>query len=286
MKKVIPSLEGLEQVIEILAADPRSGPNSADWVRRNIGAAGEKVRILRYVSEKASSGGPPTRLLDIGAQIGSLAIYAAKLGFHAAAVDYGFFAGVYGKIAADHGVDYRECDVGSQQLPFADSSFDFVTYTDVIEHHAFSPKRVLREIHRVLAPGGRVIITTPNHASIYNRILLLFGKSVNDRWDYYFEGSANQAIYLGHHHEYTRGELRAALEATDFRVRDCRVVEEDLASLLYYLRRQRSAAQWYKYRRQLLVRILGTVWTPLHLPFGRGLWAVGQKSAGEATSLS
>lgn len=74
-------------------------------------------------------------------------------------------------------VDYRACDLGTQPLPFGNNSFDFATYTDVIEHHSFSPKRVLREIQRVLVPGEHLIVTTPNHASIYNRLLLLFGNT-------------------------------------------------------------------------------------------------------------
>ncbi|HEY4741389.1 MAG: methyltransferase domain-containing protein [Candidatus Acidiferrales bacterium] len=39
-----------------------------------------------------------------------------------------------------------------ERLPFADNSFDFVTYTDIIEHHAFSPKRVLAEFIVYLFP--------------------------------------------------------------------------------------------------------------------------------------
>jgi 2-polyprenyl-3-methyl-5-hydroxy-6-metoxy-1,4-benzoquinol methylase len=55
----------------------------------------------------------------------------------------------------------------------------------VIEHHSHSPKRVLEEIRRVLKPGGCVIISTPNQASIYNRITILTGGSVADPFDYF-----------------------------------------------------------------------------------------------------
>ena len=45
-------------------------------------------------------------------------------------------------------------------LPFRDGSFDHVTLLAVIEHLR-APEQVLREAHRILAPGGSVIITWP-----------------------------------------------------------------------------------------------------------------------------
>lgn len=276
---VAPTLEGFDQVLELLAGDPRIAPDSPFWIRDNLGAAGEKLRILRFIlsgSREAPQTAP--RLLDVGAQIGALTLYAAQLGCRAAAVDYPFYAMRYGCIAADHGVDYRVCDLGSQRLPFDEASFDFVVYTDVIEHHSFSPKRVLNDIHRVLCPGGRIIVTTPNHASIYNRLLLLSGKSVNDAFDSYFDASAELATYLGHHREFTRHELRLALERTGFCVEECRIVEEDPGGLLYMLRsRALSRPELSRLRRAVALRAFGKVLQTLHLPFGRVIWAVGQK---------
>jgi SAM-dependent methyltransferase len=276
-----PTLEGFDEVLGILAADPRTSAHSPDWIRRSVVAGDEKVRILRYILDHTPEKGPAPRVLDVGAQIGAMAIYAQQLGCRMAAVDYGYFTNIYAAIAAEHGVDYRECDVASSALPFADDSFDFVTYMDTIEHHSFSPKRVLRDIWRVLAPGGRVLLTTPNHASIYNRVLLLAGKSVNDGFSHYFENCANESVYPGHHREYIRKELREALEGTGFRVDECRVIEEDLSSLLYFVRKS-PPGELFRQRRAVIVRSLGKIWSPLHLPFGRMLWAVGEKISAKA----
>jgi SAM-dependent methyltransferase len=45
-------------------------------------------------------------------------------------------------------------------LPFSDGSFDGVLCSQVLEH-VFTPEEFLREIHRVLRPGGRLLLATP-----------------------------------------------------------------------------------------------------------------------------
>lgn len=50
-------------------------------------------------------------------------------------------------------------------LPFSDDAFDAVYATEVIEHCDY-PERWLREVMRVCKPGGKVLLTTPNYASI------------------------------------------------------------------------------------------------------------------------
>lgn len=279
INRIKPTLEGFDEVLKLLASDPRISPHSPDWIRGSVVAGGEKVRVLRYLLNGIPPNGSAPRLLDIGGQIGALALYASKVGFRATAVDYELFTKIYEPILSEHGVEYPTCDVGSEPLPFVNDRFDAVTYLDVIEHHAFSPKRVLREIHRVLAPGGRVVISTPNHASIYNRLFLALGRSVNDDFQQYFERAADSEFYLGHHREYTRAELRRALALSGFKVVECRAVEEDLRSVIYFLRRNFSWREVRNQRTPLLVRTLGNIWSLLHLPFGRVLWAVGQKPA-------
>lgn len=51
-------------------------------------------------------------------------------------------------------------------MPFADESFDLVLATDVIEH-VEDDGRALREIARVLKPGGVVLLTVPAFAMLW-----------------------------------------------------------------------------------------------------------------------
>jgi ubiquinone/menaquinone biosynthesis C-methylase UbiE len=45
----------------------------------------------------------------------------------------------------------------AENLPFADSSFDLV-YSHGVLHHTPDAPRTIREVHRVLSPGGRAVV--------------------------------------------------------------------------------------------------------------------------------
>lgn len=64
-----------------------------------------------------------------------------------------------GDRALPDNVEFRQATV--PPLPFESESFDYVISFQVIEHIKHDIDFV-REIHRVLRPGGKVIITTPN----------------------------------------------------------------------------------------------------------------------------
>jgi 2-polyprenyl-3-methyl-5-hydroxy-6-metoxy-1,4-benzoquinol methylase len=279
--RAVPNLDDFAKVLETLAERLSYGPaGTSNWIGCSIVAAESKLRVLRMISRWASTKGRPARLLDIGSQIASLPVYAVRMGSQAAAVDNGEFATDCALAVRQLGVDYRIADVGRERLPFDDESFDFVTYMDVIEHHAYSPKRVLLEARRVLSPGGLLVVTTPNHASIYNRFALLFGKSVLDPFDYFFEGRAGDQVYPGHHREFTRAELRTMLEKSGYRVLECKSGGEGLGPQLRAMRSE-AVNGWPAAIRKLgkfvVAETLEPVWSVLPASLGRVLWAVGQK---------
>jgi len=73
-----------------------------------------------------------------------------------------FFAGAAKYIGMDYLTDRSTPDVvgSATDIPLADASFDTVVCTEVLEHVA-DPLKALREMHRVLKPGGHLILTTP-----------------------------------------------------------------------------------------------------------------------------
>src|SRR5438105_4359123 len=61
--------------------------------------------------------------------------------------------------------EFRVADV--EHLPYGDASFDVVVAMGVIEYLP-SYGRALQEMRRVLKPGGHVVLTVPNRASLYH----------------------------------------------------------------------------------------------------------------------
>lgn len=73
-------------------------------------------------------------------------------------------------------VDWQEADI--QNLRYADGSFDTVFSCETIEHVP-NPRRAVRELARVLRPGGRLFLTAPNYLGVmglYRGYLRLRGR--------------------------------------------------------------------------------------------------------------
>jgi SAM-dependent methyltransferase len=115
----------------------------------------------------------------------------------------------------NNGIKTIRCDIEKDKLPFEDDTFDFVWMLAVIEHLHASPKDILREIHRVLKRGGHLILSTPNMATLKNRIFVLFGKSNYVPIDFWF----NKTPFYGHVREYTIEEIKWMLEMCDFNIK-------------------------------------------------------------------
>lgn len=67
-----------------------------------------------------------------------------------------------------HLIGNLETGDGLKDIP--DSTFDAVLFFEIIEHIAFNPVLMWKEIYRVLKPGGKLFISTPN--SMHHEILL------------------------------------------------------------------------------------------------------------------
>ena len=91
--------------------------------------------------------------------------------FHYIGLEWGREAVEAGRAA---GLDLREADL-NKPLPFASETHDCVIAYSVVEH-LLMPCAFLRECHRVLKPGGRLVVLTPNISTYFTALQLLAGK--------------------------------------------------------------------------------------------------------------
>ncbi len=107
----------------------------------------------------------------------------------------------------------------AMRLPFADNTFDKILMTEVLEHLP-DEQAALREIRRVLKPGGTYVLSVPNANYPFwwdplNKTLeLLFDTHVpSNIW--WLAG-----IWADHERLYTSDGIRRALEQSEFEVDD------------------------------------------------------------------
>jgi 2-polyprenyl-3-methyl-5-hydroxy-6-metoxy-1,4-benzoquinol methylase len=103
------------------------------------------------------------RLLDVGCGDGDLIRAAQERGWNAEGVDFDP-AGV--ELARSRGLNVHLGSLASQG--YDAEQFDAIVMSHVVEHLA-DPISVLQECHRILKPGGRLVLATPNADSQFHR---------------------------------------------------------------------------------------------------------------------
>ncbi len=150
-------------------------------------------RHLRPI-EALAGPGPGRRLLDVGCHIGVFLEIAGAHGWEAWGVEPSRWAV---EIARAKGL--RVIEGTLREAAFPDAWFDVVTMWDVIEHLS-DPMGELREVHRILKPGGWVVIHTMDIESPFARLL-------GARWPWLMEM---------HLYYFSRRTLRRMLERAGF----------------------------------------------------------------------
>lgn len=102
------------------------------------------------------------RALDLGAGSGGNTPLLTAAGYDAVALEHHPVAAAY-----THGRGLPVVQGDGHRLPFADDTFDVVLACDVLEH-LHRDEEAVREIRRVLRPGGHLVLTVPADPALWS----------------------------------------------------------------------------------------------------------------------
>ena len=172
-------------------------------------------RIYASVLRRVPALGLPRggKILDAPCGDGEVSIELAKLGFEISGVD--MVDELLPEARAALGGRFRVADM-TRPLPWPDASFDLVLSIEGVEHleDAYS---FIREMHRLVKPGGLLIVTTPNIISLRSR-MRFFGSGFYNCNPRPLEESGRHPLH--HIGLRTFHELRYLLHVSGFRLED------------------------------------------------------------------
>lgn len=131
------------------------------YTMSNIGVTSRVYTLLQWLNNVMPGG----KVLDVGCGDMALSRLSPKLNWTGMDINTDKACG-----------DAVKHDIMSAPYPFADSSFDAVVCSEVLEH-VWDMRVVHQEAHRLLKPGGYYMISTPNfdwidnHLEGYRRIM-------------------------------------------------------------------------------------------------------------------
>jgi ubiquinone/menaquinone biosynthesis C-methylase UbiE len=134
------------------------------WRRRTWSFNTERRR--EWVARQAADTPRGARVLDVGAGIGQYRPLFAHCEYRAH--DFGLETATAGHYTR---LDYQS-DIAA--IPVPDRSFDVVLCTEVLEHVP-EPIVALREMARILKPGGRLLITAPLGSHLHQEPYHFYG---------------------------------------------------------------------------------------------------------------
>ncbi|PZU26463.1 MULTISPECIES: demethylmenaquinone methyltransferase [unclassified Microbacterium] len=167
---------------------------AAGYDRTNTVLSLGQDKLWRIATTRAVAPKPGQRILDLAAGTGASSVALARSGAEVTAGD--FSPGMIAEGRRRHGhvpnVTFVQAD--AMALPFADDSFDAVTISFGLRN-VNDPRLALREMLRVTAPGGRLVVCEFSHPQnpafgglyrFYNdRVLPVVAKTVSSNADAY-----------------------------------------------------------------------------------------------------
>jgi 2-polyprenyl-3-methyl-5-hydroxy-6-metoxy-1,4-benzoquinol methylase len=137
---------------------------------KSAGARGMMTRAEQLTGSKG-------KILDIGAGRGELLRAASEASWTAVGIEP---SASFAEYAAKYsGAEIRREPL--EQCNFPDASFDVVVLSAVLEH-VYNPDEIIKEIARILRPGGALFLDVPNERGLYFRAGNLYQRLRGRDW--------------------------------------------------------------------------------------------------------
>ncbi len=144
----------------------RNDPNARNSFHAQLAQAeNPEDRSLKALIMRLKAAVPRGKLIDIGCGLGKFLLLGRTAGYVVSGIELHAFAAAQ---ARSNGLTVLEKDL--QDLDLAPGSIDLVTSFDLIGKLQ-TPLAFLREVHRVLKPKGRLLLTCPNMESLAAQLL-------------------------------------------------------------------------------------------------------------------
>ena len=136
-----------------------------DSVYRKFSGVQSKWHVLKFARIRSELG-EFSRHLDIGCGPGTL-IGSVEEKVLSVGVDIAKIQILYAK--KKYGTPKKQfLPIADDRLPFGNACFDVVTVVELIEHLSIDQiQKLLKEIYRILEPGGKCLVTTPNYGGLW-----------------------------------------------------------------------------------------------------------------------
>jgi glycosyltransferase involved in cell wall biosynthesis/SAM-dependent methyltransferase len=179
-------------------------------------------RLARTL-EITPPGSPAERILEMGTYMNLAPALRKRLGYGEVRACY------YGELGiVEHrevtssdgerfGCDIELFDAEKDVFPYPAEYFATVLCCELVEHLSVDPMHMMIEVNRILRPGGHLVLTTPNLASLRAISAILQGYNPG-MFPQYIRPDAEGKIDPRHSHEYTPFEVRLLLSDGGFEV--------------------------------------------------------------------
>ena len=196
------------------------------WASEETGDAGyvdTHIDRLEKTLEMIPAAAQPTdRILEMGSYLQITASLRTRLGYgEVRGCYYGPLGKIDHKVRVSQSGERFECEIDlfdaeKDAFPYPDAHFATVLCCELLEHLPSDPMHMMAEINRILVPGGRLLITTPNIGSLRALSAILQGYHPGFFPAYIRPRNDGEEAEARHNREYTPREIEALLHEAGF----------------------------------------------------------------------